>query len=259
MADNANPSSSSLHRNVWDTTCHSSDEITAQKEGAPPPPAESTEPESSALISLPPPDSCTPETTAFPSLVAQRRTHRTYAKDILSLETVSYLLWATQGLQSTENDGRSLRTVPSAGARHALDTYLLMMRVRNVPRGLYRYSPSRHALYEVSCAPTLIDSLTAHIRNTVLVTGSAITFLWLADLPRMSWKFGARAYRYILLDAGHICQNLYLAAESCGCGCCAIGAFDDDEINTLLSDNPTQKFLVYAASVGIKAPPKNDT
>ena len=68
----------------------------------------------------------------------------------------------------------------------------------------------------------------------------------------MTWRYGQRGYRYILLDAGHICQNLYLAAESIGCGVCGIGAFDDDIMNETLGLDGENHFVVYAGCVGKK-------
>jgi SagB-type dehydrogenase family enzyme len=68
----------------------------------------------------------------------------------------------------------------------------------------------------------------------------------------MTWKFGERGYRYLLLDAGHICQNLYLAAEALGCGACAVGSFDDGELNSTLGLDGVTRFVAYAGTVGRK-------
>jgi len=68
----------------------------------------------------------------------------------------------------------------------------------------------------------------------------------------MAWRYGERGYRYLFLDAGHVCQNLYLASENIDCGTCAIGAFHDDELNKLLNINGKDQFVIYAATVGKK-------
>ena len=66
----------------------------------------------------------------------------------------------------------------------------------------------------------------------------------------MTWRYGERGFRDIFLDAGHICQNLYLSSQAVLCGVCAIGAFRDDEMNTLLSLDGEKKFTLYMATVG---------
>ena len=89
------------------------------------------------------------------------------------------------------------------------------------------------------------------LRQRQVIT-SAVTFFWSAEVYRTSWRYSERAYRYLHLDAGHICQNLYLCAESIGYGVCAIAAFDDELVNKLLDQNEMDRFIVYLASVGKK-------
>ena len=85
-----------------------------------------------------------------------------------------------------------------------------------------------------------------------MIKNSAVTFIWVADIKRMAWRYGERGYRYIFLDAGHVCQNLYLAAEAIGCGVCAVAAFDDDLLNETLGIDGKNHFAVYLATVGKK-------
>jgi SagB-type dehydrogenase family enzyme len=68
----------------------------------------------------------------------------------------------------------------------------------------------------------------------------------------MKWRYGERGYRYMHLDAGHVCQNLYLSAESIDCGVCAIAAFQDEEINSVLGIDGEEEFVIYVATVGKK-------
>ena len=79
-----------------------------------------------------------------------------------------------------------------------------------------------------------------------------MTFLWVAVRARMYWRYTERGYRYLFLDAGHVCQNLYLAAEPIDCGVCAINAFLDDEFNAYMGFDPNQQFVIYCASLGKK-------
>ena len=146
----------------------------------------------------------------------------------------------------------TLRTVPSSGARHAFETYLLVNRVQGLHPGLYRFLAIKHKLAEVSLDPSLANKITeARLQQRHLNT-SAVTFIWTAVPYRMVWRYGERGYRYLHIDAGHVCQNLYLAAEAIGSGVCAIGAFNDEDINNLLGIDGKEQFVIYVAAVGKK-------
>jgi len=186
------------------------------------------------------------------ALLAQRRTQRAYAPEPLSLATLSFLLWSTQGVQKHTPGERTLRTVPSAGARHAFETLLLVNNVAGLAPALYRYVATRHAVTVFSSNESMLDDVRDGFRNMNLVTLSAVVFIWVCVLERMTWRFGERGWRYVLLDAGHVCENLYLAGEASGCGTSAIGAFNDADINTSLGLDGVGQFVIYAASVGKK-------
>ena len=210
-----------------------------------------------ALIDLPNSQSLKFNSFDLSNFIDNRRTIRKYENKPVSLDELSFLLWATQGLTKTMSDERSLRTVPSAGARHGFETVLLVNKVDGLENGVYRYIVSQHKLLPLNFNIEKIEDLISGFRNINLVANSAVTFLWIAVPERMTWKFNARGYRYLLLDAGHICQNLYLAAEAIDCGCCGIGAFDDEEVNMILKLDENEYFLTYAASIG-KIIPNNE-
>ena len=203
-----------------------------------------------ALIDLPNPKNLKFNSFDLSNFIDNRRTVRKYENKPISLSELSFLLWATQGLAKNMSDERSLRTVPSAGGRHAFETVILVNRVEGLERGIYRYIVSKHKLLALDFGNEEIEDLISGFRNINLLANSAATFLWIALPERMTWKFNERGYRYLLLDAGHICQNLYLAAEAVDCGCCGIGAFDDEEVNKVLKLDENECFLAYAASVG---------
>jgi SagB-type dehydrogenase family enzyme len=148
----------------------------------------------------------------------------------------------------------TLRTVPSAGARHAFETYLLINKVEGLTPGLYRYAAIDHALVTLDLSPEVNARLTAACEDQSQVATSAVTFAWGAVIERMIWRYPERGYRYILLDAGHVCQNLYLAAEALGCGVCAIAAYDDDLTNQVFGLDGENQFIVYLASLGKRKP-----
>ena len=224
---------------------------TDRQKGIAPPPFELPFDEEN-LIALPNPKKLNFNSFDLSNFIENRRTVRNYADSPLSLDELSFLLWATQGLTKNLSDERSLRTVPSAGARHAFETLLLINNVQNLKNGLYRYVVSKHKLMPLNFDKEKIENLISAFRNINLVINAAVTFLWICVPERMCWAFGARGYRYILLDAGHVCQNLYLAAEAVDCGCCAIGAFDDEEMNIVLKFDDKDYFLPYAATIGKK-------
>ena len=179
-----------------------------------------------------------------------RRSLRVYEETPLALDELSFLLWCSQGIKPESTDTHTLRTVPSAGARHAFETVLLVNRVEGLSPGLYQYESATHGLIQWKSPQDVTEQVTAACFNQHIVSNSAVTFMWIAERVRMAWRYGERGIRYLFLDAGHVCQNLYLAAESIGAGVCAIGAFDDDQLSALLGLNGADRFAVYLAGVG---------
>ena len=182
--------------------------------------------------------------------VEKRRSLRTYSGGPLALEELSFLLWATQGVKPGAADKHTLRMVPSAGARHAFETALLVQRVDGLAPGMYQYDAAAHGLIAWDAPPDIADRWVAACLDQPMLRTSAVTFVWIADRHRMTWRYGERGLRYLYLDAGHVCQNLYLAAEAVEAGACAIGAFDDDAVNGLLGLDGEDLFVIYLASLG---------
>lgn len=184
-------------------------------------------------------------------VIEGRRTLRSYSGEPVTLDELSCLLWSCQGVQQITEKG-TMRTVPSAGARHAFETYVLVNRVQGLPGGLYRYLALSGELAPVNLSAGIAGTLTQACRGQGSIAASAVTVFWAAEVARMYYRFGERGYRYLFLDAGHACQNLYLAAQAMGCGVCAIGAFDDDKLNKALGLDGVERFAVYGAAVGKK-------
>ncbi|MBN2256805.1 MAG: SagB/ThcOx family dehydrogenase [Anaerolineaceae bacterium] len=182
--------------------------------------------------------------------VEKRISHRDYARQSLTVEEFAYLLWMTQGVRFVKEGKLTNRNVPSAGARHALETYLAVNLVEKLEPGLYRYLALTHELVALHNEPDFSNRLKVACRNQEHILSSAVTFIWVSVLDRMSWRYSERSYRYLFLDAGHVCQNLYLAAEQIHCGVCAIAAFDDDDVNSLLGLDGQNIFATYLASLG---------
>ncbi|UCD64698.1 MAG: SagB/ThcOx family dehydrogenase [Candidatus Zixiibacteriota bacterium] len=228
-----------------------------QELGKPQPPLEWEPDPGKKIIDLPAPSGLNMPDFPLRKAIEQRRSVRKYAPQPITVEELSYLLWCTQGVQQivpayTKGGRITQRTVPSAGARHAFETLLLVNRVDGLAPGLYRFIATQHKLVEVDGGNKLADKLAKACLEQMMIKQAAVTFFWVADAYRMTWRYRERGYRYMLLDAGHVCQNLYLCAESIGCGTCAVGAYDDNDVNRLLSLDGVERFVIYIGPVGRK-------
>lgn len=223
---------------------------TAQSRGLPPPPIEKPAPPKATRIDLPGKESW----QAFKSLalmeaIANRSSRRAPTRGELSLPELSFLLWATQGIRKKEGPFNARRVVPSAGCRHSFETYIAAFRVEGMKKAIYRYLPLSHQLIEIAA----YDNLERHVAQMALgqtfAGRSAATFIWTTIPSRMEWRYGLAAHKVIAIDAGHVCQNLYLACEAVGCGTCAIAAYDQDYSDEMLGVDGEEEFTIYMAPV----------
>jgi len=227
--------------------------VSDQTTGRPAPPLEKATLPGNPAIPLPKPADIMVPAHELRSAIEMRRSVRHYTRDPLTLEELAYLCWCTQGIVEVKAPFYTLRNVPSAGGRHALETYLLINRVKDIKPGLYRYLAFSHSLTPVDTSSGISDSIMSACLGQAFVRSSAVTFIWSVVIYRMAWRYSERAYRLVHLDAGHACQNLYLAAEQIDCGVCAIGAFDDRQIAEVLKIDGEEEFVVYCATVGRKS------
>ena len=204
---------------------------------------------SGPIIHLSKPESLKQASALLENTITGRRSIRRFSTTPMTMDELSWLLWCTQGVQKIVPPS-TIRTVPSAGARHPLDTYVLINRVKGLATGLYRYIAMEHAVAPVRTDVKIGVLLQEACLGQDMVTMAALTFFWVADVYRSAWRYSERAWRYVFLDAGHVCQNLYLGATPLECGVCAIAAFDDEKLNTLLGADGENQFAVYAAVVG---------
>ncbi|MCX6097207.1 MAG: SagB/ThcOx family dehydrogenase [Caldiserica bacterium] len=204
------------------------------------------------MIALPDPKALQIAGLDLRTAIDRRHSIRLYRDEPLSMEGLSYLLWCTQGVKAVTKRPCTLRTVPSGGARHAFETYLMVRAVAGLEPGICRFLAIEHALQFVMSGTQTLQDVTRLCGDQKMVELSAVTFIWTAVPYRMVWRYNQRAYRGLFLDAGHVCQNLYLAAEAIDCGVCAINAFLDDEFNAYLGFDPAKQFVIYCASLGKK-------
>lgn len=223
-----------------------------QQRGVPQPLIEVPADPGKPIIDLPSPASFNIPRTDLQTAMENRQSIRHYSHEPITLDELSFLLWCTQGVKKTYESQVTFRMVPSAGARHAFETYVLLNNVEGLEPGLYRFLALSHRLQQLDTDPELPHHITEACLNQQFVLRSGAVFLWTAVPYRMTWRYGERGYRDLHLDAGHVCQNLYLAAEAVGCGVCAIAAFDDDVMDSLLGIDGEEQFLIYLATVGKK-------
>ena len=202
-------------------------------------------PEAASRLSLKPP---TGEPGDLWQCLAQRRSQRHYGERPLTQEELAALLWATQGVTLTTRH-YLFRAAPSAGALYPVETYVAAHRVAEVPPGLWHFNVPDFALELVREGDLSRALVAAGLSQNFLGTAAAV-FIWTGVLNRAMWKYRERAIRYLFLDAGHICQNLMLAATALGLGVCPVGAFFDDEVEKLLDLDPREEPALYLASVG---------
>ncbi len=182
--------------------------------------------------------------------ITRRESVRTFSDASLSLEELSALLWATQGVREKLSPECALRTVPSAGARHACETYIAANRINGLQPGLYRYLPFDNELALLSADENIGRNAAAACLGQNFVATAAATFFWTAVPARMEWRYDLAAHKVIAIEAGHICQNLYLTCIAINAGTCAIAAYDQKACDELLGVDGEEEFTLYIATVG---------
>ncbi|HOO33597.1 MAG TPA: SagB/ThcOx family dehydrogenase [Thermotogota bacterium] len=222
-----------------------------QEKGVEQPPLEKPLTGNEILIDLPDPKTATLKSNDFFSIINNRESRRLFANDPISLEQLSYLLWATQGVKNIFGKNYATkRTVPSAGARHPFETYLWVKRVEGLKRGIYRYTALHHKLMLIK-EGDFTDEMTAAAMGQKMAGDCACTFVWALIPYRGEWRYHVGSHKTVLLDAGHICQNLYLACEAEGLGTCAIAAYFQKQLDSILGLDGEDEFAVYLSPVGI--------
>lgn len=192
------------------------------------------------------------------SIINSRTSKRKYNEEALTQYELSFLLWSTQGIKSIVGKERkaTFRTVPSAGARHPFETYLLINKVIGLKPGLYHYMAMEHQLEYLGPIENQVEQVSEAFGGQNFFANAPVGFVWSVIPYRTEWRYTNHAQKYALVDVGHVCENLYLACEAIECGTCAIGAYNQSLADKLLGFNASPsadketEFVVYAAAVG---------
>jgi len=188
-----------------------------------------------------------PRTTGEISIeeaMIHRRSVRRYSKEGITLNDLSQLLWAAQGITSEEG----FRTAPSAGALYPLEAYVVAGDVDGLSDGVYRYRAEGHTLQRIR-DHDLRENLSECAPKQTQITDAAVDIVFAAVFNRTTTKYGGRGVRYVYIEAGHAAQNVYLQAEALGLGVCAVGAFYEQEVSELLA-LPDDETPIYILTIG---------
>ena len=228
--------------------------VSDQMKNLPQPPLEKEFDDNCEIINLIPIEEIKIEKDNLIQNIQNRKSHRQYKDIPLTLEELSFLLWASQGVKSVyERNNKSyatLRTVPSAGSRHPFETYLLINNVTGLEKGLYRYLAIEHKLIFIRKLENQSERIIEATLGQKFTGMAAVVFIWSCVTYRGEWRYNIAAHKAMLLDAGHICQNLYLACEGIKAGTCAIAAYDQEKVDKIINVDGENEFSVYLSPVG---------
>jgi SagB-type dehydrogenase family enzyme len=165
--------------------------------------------------------------------ILKRRSRREYTKESLSLDQVSQILWAGQGI-TEEKTG--FRSAPSAGALYPLDIYLVVGEggVEGLMSGVYQFLPKGHKI-KLLQKGDVRDSLMKTSSGQTFIAQAPVVLVITGEYERTTVKYGERGRQYVHLEAGHAAQNIYLQVESLGLGAVTVGAFSEEEISKILN------------------------
>lgn len=183
---------------------------------------------------------------SFWEITAQRRSRRRYGNAPMPSEKLFQMLWASQGITGSRGE----RAAPSAGALYPVQTYVTVHSVQGLDAGLYRWNAPDERLVLLERDERIGDRVAAAALEQSFIAQASVCFIWTAVPERAAWKYRDRALRYFYLDAGHICQAVYMSAAALGCGACAVGAFYDDMMNDIVCANGRDEFVIYACAAG---------
>lgn len=183
--------------------------------------------------------------------ILERQSNREYMKALITIDELSYLLCSTQGVKEIRGDNyATVRTVPSAGARHPFETYLAVNNVEGLQKGLYRYLPIEHELLFLYEEENIKEKIIKGTLGQKFAGTAAVTFIWASIPYRGEWRYDKNSHKVMLIDAGHICQALYMSCEALGLGTCALAAYDQKLMDKLVKADGEDEFVVYMAPVG---------
>jgi len=203
------------------------------------------------ILDLPTDFSSLPIEKDFLHIINSRKSHRVYTQAPMTLLELSYLLWCTQGVKSVRGKAyATLRTVPCGGARHEFECYLALRNVAGLEDGLYHYLPMKHQIEFLGPREDLEGLISRSVCGQSWAAKANAVFYYSCVFYRAEWRYGIWAHAPILMDSGHVTENLYLAATSIGLGSCAIAAVEPQIANEAFTLDGIEETIFYAMPVG---------
>jgi SagB-type dehydrogenase family enzyme len=192
-----------------------------------------------------------PEMTLADALLS-RRSQRTFGSGGVTQSELATVLHAAYGVTSpaTCDESQPLRTVPSGGALFPLEVYAVLARVEGAEAGLYHLDPLRRVLEVLSLGPLPLAVLKDAAIYPEIVEGCAVTLLVTGMFWRSRFKYGLRGYRFTLLEAGHLVQNVVLMCAALELAAVPIGGFYDRPLDVLVGADGVNESIVYAVCLG---------
>lgn len=185
------------------------------------------------------------------TLLENRRSCWQFEDADITLEQLAFLLWSSQGVQK-QRQVNTLRPSPSGGSRHPFESYVVARRVQGLRPGVYHYLPLHHTLELVRALPEwdpiVSDSLAGQAHHA---HASALVY-WTCEAYRGEWRYSYVSHRVMLMDVGHLCQNLYLSATALGLAACGIAAYHQALSDALLGVDGVEEYTTYVAAVGLR-------
>jgi SagB-type dehydrogenase family enzyme len=176
--------------------------------------------------------------------ISQRRSVRGFGDNPITLDELSQLLWAAQGVTHVAG----LRAAPSAGTLFPMELYVVAGNVVELEAGVYKYQSQGHELFKLKTGDVR-KSLTQAAADQSTVAEAAASIVIMAAYEQMLARYGERGTEYTAIEAGHVSQNIYLQATALGLGTVALGAFIDNEVNEIL-EAPARLMPLYIMPVG---------
>lgn len=187
----------------------------------------------------------------FLHVINSRRSHRVYTEEQMTLRELSYLLWCSQGVKEIRGKSyATIRTVPGGGARHPFEVYLAIQNVEGLKNGFYHYLPMKHRLECLKEQEDLKQFIGESLEGQIWAAKANVVFYYSFVCYRAEWRYGIYAHRMCMADAGHVTENVYLAATSIGLGGCAVGAVDGPMCDEQFGLDGEKEFVFYCMAVG---------
>ncbi len=190
------------------------------------------------------PDPKTDSGMPLEETLLKRRSIRSFSDESLSLEQISQLLWAAQGVTHQ----RGYRTAPSAGALYPLEIYVVAGQVKGLDAGIYRYIPQGHKLKKITDGDKREELCRAALNQSFVKNAPAV-FILSAVYQRVTGKYGDRGIKYAFIEVGHASQNICLQAVALNLGTVVIGAFHDNHVKRIMVMDANE-YPVYIIPAG---------